>query len=199
LVGSVAGLYLGVVASVLHLRRTAADYERRLMFQLPLTLEALILLVESGLGILPALEQLVSSKGNSAKNNPVIRILGLVYRLASNGIPFSRAASMVANSIENRAMRHVLLHLELSRSEGGSIGASLRSLSDHAHNEWKASVETRVKRLENQVIFPVFGCVIGLMVLVSAVPLVSIKDFSDRLDKSADARVVKDKEFQPRN
>ncbi len=191
IIGIASGIYLSALVGVLYLRKAQADFNREIMFQLPLTLESLILLVESGLGILPALERLVSSSCNKGLNNPVLRILNLVYRLAANGIPFSQAAAMVAEKIENRALRHVLLHLDLSRSEGGAIGSCLRSLSDHAHNEWKISVETRVKRLENMVIFPVFASVIGLMILVSAVPLVSIRDFSQRMDISTTRESLK--------
>ncbi len=187
ILGIFVGLYISALFSVLKLRRMKMEFQRAILFGLPLTLESLILLVESGLGILPAIEKLIVSANEANKKDPVTLILGLLYRLTYNGIPFTEASKMVADLIDNPALRHVLLHLDLSGSEGGSIKSSLRSLSNYSHNEWKVSVEVRVKRLENLVVFPVFTSVIGLMILIAAVPLVSVKEFTEKMDSSSNS------------
>ena len=58
---------------------------------------------------------------------------------------------------------------------------ALRGLSEHAHTEWRLSVEHRVRRLENWVVFPVFGAVLGLLLLLSAVPLVPLLSLNQSL------------------
>ena len=45
-------------------------------------------------------------------------------------------------------------------------------------------VETRVRKLENIVVFPVFMAVMGLLLLTSAVPLVPVFEFMSSLNKT---------------
>ncbi len=183
------GSYLGTLAVVCYLSYLARDRDRKLLFDLPLCLEAIILLVESGLGILPALQQIVTRSADS--QSPAKRALRLVYELASHGLPLSSALELVADRCNNRVLRHTLLHLDISGTEGGALVPSLRSLSDFAHTEWRLSVERRVKRLENLVVFPVFGGVIGLMCLAAAVPLASVLDLKDTLKSGANLAEAK--------
>jgi|GEM_PF-4601396 len=188
IISALVGLYLGFGGWLLYLRRAKAEYHRQVMFQLPLVLEALILLVEAGLGILPALQRLVEVEEGKYQvptggrsGQPVLFIFRLVYQLCAHGMPFSQALETVAQRIELKTLRHVLLHLDISGTEGGELIPSLRSLSDHTHTEWRLSVETRVKRLENLVVFPVFAAVLGLILLTSAVPLVPVLKFRESL------------------
>jgi len=178
LVGALLGSYLGGMGAAFYLRLCTIDLQRRVSFLAPLALESLILLVESGLGILPAVEHLVRTNKHS---NPVIHYLGIAYGLSANGIEFGEALRLVADATELKVIRHIFLHLDISGNEGGELIPSLRSLSNHAHVEWKLSVEQRVKRLENFVVFPVFCSVIGLMLLIAAVPLIPVMDFNDAL------------------
>jgi pilus assembly protein TadC len=177
------GAYLGLTAFAFFLRYRQREYEREVMFQMPIFLESLILLVESGLGILPALERVVPGREYGRKISPVTRLFQLVYQLSASGMPFTQALETVAEVTPQRIVRHVLLHLDISGTEGGELVPSLRNLSDHAHMEWKLSVEQRVRRLENLVVFPVFASVLGLMVLTAAVPVVPLLNLKDILDK----------------
>ena len=180
---TVGSAYFGLLLLVVLLRWFEKDHERELLFQTPIFLESLVLLVESGLGILPALERLVRNTGAEERENPVNRLYRLVYELSASGMPFTQALETVADASPQRIVRHVMLHLDISGSEGGELIPSLRALSDHSHAQWRLSVEQRVRRLENVVVFPVFGAVIGLMLLTSAVPIVPLLDLKDILDK----------------
>ncbi len=182
--GTFLGAYFGLCAWFIFIRVRTREFEREVLFQLPLTLESLILLVESGLGVLPSIERLVSMKDGAFRPNPVTRLLRLVYQLASHGMPLSVALEQVADAADQKVLRHILLHLDISGSEGGELIPSLRSLSDHSHTEWRLSVEHRVKRLENSVVFPVFAAVMGLMLLTASVPIVPVLQFRDSLDKT---------------
>ena len=175
-----AGAYLGLLGWLFFLRCRAAEVRRKVLFELPIFLESLVLLVEAGLGVLPALQRLVSQKTESQPTY-LQRLLELTYSLTAAGIPFSDALRSTGECCDIVVVRHTLLHLDISGTEGGELIPALRSLSDHAHSEWKLSVENRVRRLENLVVFPVFVAVLGLMCLAAAVPLVPVIDFFETL------------------
>lgn len=182
-IGLGLGIYIGLTAWLGYLSYRTRDLAREIMFQIPITLESLILLVESGLGILPAIEKVVSTKDESGERNPVTYFLKLVYELSARGMPLGQSLELVADSCDYRVLRHVFMHLDISGNEGGELIPSLRNLSSHSHLEWRLSVEHRVKRLENLVVFPVFASVMGLILLTASVPLVSVLNLRDTMEK----------------
>lgn len=170
------GLYTAYAIYLGFLKSKTAERDRLILFQTPLLLEALIQLVESGMGLLPAIYKVVEDSNSQPKNSPK-KTLKIVYELSASGLPFGKALRSVAEVLDSKILRHVLLHLDISGNEGGELIPSLRSLSDHSHTTWKLSVEQRVKRLENLVIFPVFFAVLGLLCLSASVPLYPIIEF----------------------
>lgn len=174
------GLYLAGLGILHYLNWRSRVLQRQVLFDLPILLESIILLVESGLGVLPALGEVVQSseRWQSAAHT----YLAMAYDLTQGGMPFSNALDSVASSVDSPVVRHVFLHLEVSSNEGGELIPSLRSLGDFCQEQWRLSVDARVRRLENLVVFPVFGAVIGLLLLTSAVPLVPILEFAQNLE-----------------
>lgn len=177
------GTYLCFTTYLLFLKFKAKYEERECLFQLAIFLESLVLLVESGLGVLPALEKIVKSQDESGNKGLLNYFFKLIYNLTENGLPFSKSLALISQVCPNSTLKHIFMHLDISNSEGGELIPSLRNLSDYAHNEWKMSVEHRVKRLENLVVFPVFLAVIGLMILSSAVPIVPLLKLKDSLNQ----------------
>ena len=157
------------------------DEEQEVLFELPLILESLVLLVRSGLGILPALKELIER--NKHKNNKVIYTLNKVYNLSAAGMPLTDALQNVSAEIKYPVLQHVLLHLDINAHEGGSLMRSLEGLSNYCHNEWKLHLEEKLKRLEHLVVIPVFVSVIGLMLIIVAVPLVPMLEMQKNLKK----------------
>ena len=184
IIGVGVGLYLGGLTCLFYLKICRTNLEQQILYQLPLVLESLILLVESGLGVLPAIEKLM---GRQNQKNPVIYHLRLVYELSASGLPFGAALQKVSDACQHRVLRHVLLHLDIGASEGGQIVPSLRSLSNHTHTEWRLSIEQRVKKLENLVVFPVFASVLGLLLLTAAVPLVPLLEISQQIQSNTNS------------
>lgn len=176
-ISCIACFYLTYIFYCIFLKSKIAAQERLILFQTPLILEALIQLVESGMGVLPAIYKIVDDTSGNYTNNTPKRILKIVYELSASGLPFSKALQSVAEATSSRILRHVLLHLDISGNEGGELIPSLRSLSDHSQLAWKLSVQQRVKRLENLVIFPVFISVLGLLCLSASVPLYPVLEF----------------------
>jgi len=201
--GLIFGLYLGLVVYSIYIALLKAATIRKVYYELPLLLEELVLLVESGLALFPALEEICRNSGaagdrdnsenkslsgrfrffgQSQQSSVARRLLGTAYRLAAYGMPISEAFEQVAKIAPFPVLRQVLLHLDISSSVGGELLHSLRTLSEQVHREWKLAVETRVKRLENFVVFPVFVSVMGLMLLASAVPMVPILEFMSSMN-----------------
>ena len=158
--------------------------ERVILSELPILLESLILLVESGLGILPAIHKLLAASGEETKLKNARYYLRMVHELSMRGLPFGQALENVAEHCPHPALRHFFLHLDIGANVGGKLGSSLRSLAQHSHQEWRLSVEARVRRLENLVVFPVFGSVIGLILLTASVPLIPLLELKEKLDSS---------------
>ena len=184
LICALLGFYLGLALWLAYLRRCTNEFLREIYFQLPIALESIILLVESGLGVLPSIQRITSGTTLKREPNAVRLLLRLVYELSAHGIPLGHALAMVAEASDVKVLRHVLLHLDISGTEGGELIPSLRSLAEHAHTEWRLSVETRVRRLENLVVFPVFASVIGLMLLTAAVPIVPVIELTGKMRSS---------------
>lgn len=180
-IGFIGGAYLGSLLAFMFLRIQTAEFEREVLYRIPLFLEALMLLVESGLGLLPAIDKIVNAKTTDSQDNPVLRFFRFVYDFSAHGMELGKALEIVGNASHIKPLRHVLLHLDVSASEGAGIVSSLRALSTQSHTEWKLSVEGRVRRLENLVVFPVFVSVIGLMLLTAAVPIVPVLELRDTM------------------
>ncbi len=186
LLGGGLGIYFALLCWFIWLASKTKNVLRAAYFDLPLILEELILLVESGLGLFPALEKVcVYQDSDFEYGDPGVcrKSFKRAYTLAVHGMPVSHAFAMVSKGTSCLPLKQVLIHLDVSASIGGELLTSLRSLSDQVHKEWKMQVETRVKRLENIVVFPVFLSVMGLLLLTSAVPLVPVFEFMSGLKK----------------
>ena len=179
LIGAVLGLSLGALGVQVSLHRRQRAYSARMVGSLPLTLESLILLVQSGLSVLPAIAACAAQM--SSRDAPALRFFTILYDRTITGQAITDAVEEIAAALPYPAVRHVLLHLDIAGAEGCSIADALRSLSDYAHAEWRAGVEERVRRLENVAVFPVFAAVIGLFCLVVAVPLVRVQSIRSGL------------------
>ena len=170
--------YLALFLVTLFKKYLEDKAQREVLLKTPLMLESLILLVESGLGIIPAIQQLVTQQSSLQKNRDISFLhLEEVYRLSSAGFTFSEAVKQVSENTKFSVLRHCLIHLDCSQTEGGKLIPSLINLANYSHSEWKLNSESKVRRLENLVVFPVFTAVIGLMLLVSAAPLVPLFEF----------------------
>lgn len=188
----VIGTYVILLINVVWLKFRRSQVEREVYYETPLFLEELVLLISSGLALFPALQSLSQEIPNCSSLGVVRRYLNRVYMLASHGLPVSEAFEQVARACPFPPIQNVLLHLEVSSSVGGELIFALQSLASQVHTEWKLAVETRVKKLENLVVFPVFAAVIGMMLLTAAVPLVPIMDFMGTLKNSQSERQFKD-------
>ena len=166
--------YAELLALMFALRACSKRLESSALYELPLFLESLILLVESGLSLLSAIEQTVDASTTAKGRIYIDRLLLAAREHSLAGVQFSTALRSIASDVPIRAVQHVLYHLELGSEDGGSVAKGLRALADYSHAEWQISISTRIKRLETFVVFPVFFAVVGLLLLTASGPLISI-------------------------
>jgi tight adherence protein C len=175
----VVSFYLAALILACYFQYCTNKFKQAILFQTPIILENLILLISAGQGILPALEKITANQQDSS--NKTLSLFRLVYQLTASGVPFSEALEKVANATNIQVLRHVLIYLDISNSEGGELVPALQSLSEHTHTEWRLSVESRIKRLENLVVLPVFFAVLGLVLVVAAVPILPVLNINNNL------------------
>ncbi|MDR2338467.1 MAG: type II secretion system F family protein [Deltaproteobacteria bacterium] len=175
----ILSFYLAVLILAGYFQYCTNKFKQTILFQTPIILENLILLISAGQGVLPALEKITANP--QVQPNKTLALFRLVYQLTASGIPFSEALEKVANATNIQVLRHVLIYLDISNSQGGELVPALQSLSEHTHIEWRLAVESRIKRLENLVVLPVFFAVLGLVLVVAAVPILPVININNNL------------------
>lgn len=156
----------------LYLNVRARRLESAILNELPLMLESLTLLVEAGVSLVSALDQLTPTESEGRRY--ILSLLHEARRESSAGVELSTALRGLAGLVPFSAARHVVFHLDLGLREGGSCARSLRALADYSHAEWQLAVTTRIRRLETLIVFPVFTAVLGLLMLISSGPLLTL-------------------------
>jgi len=166
-----AAIYISLTFYLLQKRYLTEKSDREVLRYTPLIIESLCMLVESGYAILPAIDRIVNDFKPSNKATDAFR---QIYSLSSSGHTFEEAIKHVSEDCEHQVLKHALLHILSSQESGGELLPSLKGLADHSQQEWKVRNEIKIKKLENAVVFPVFISVIGLMLMVAAVPLIPL-------------------------
>lgn len=177
----VIGVYGAALTVHLGLTLMQKRFEREAMFELPLFLDALTLLVESGLALVPALHRLVELRRSLGRADVVTVVFDTVRSLSDRGISFHEGLMLVSEGLTIPALHHALVHLDIASNEGAKLIPAMRALGDTTYGQWRMSVEGRVRRLENYSVFPVFGAVLGLMAILSAGPIVQLMALDDRM------------------
>lgn len=180
-----AGAYGSVLTLLYGLTFLEKRLEREVLFELPLFLDALILLVESGLALVPALQRLVEMRRSLGRCDAVTLVFDSIQSLSSQGVSVHDGLRSVNEHLAIAPFQHALVHLDIACNEGGKLSSSLRALGDASHQQWRLSVESRVRRLENYSVFPVFGAVVGLMALLASGPVVQLLSLDEKFARAS--------------
>ena len=157
---------------------------RQLEFHLPLLMERIVMAVESGLDIIPAvgvileLEQQERTLRSSPSLNPVTVLLEKVYDLSQAGVPFEKALSETALRSNCGAVRHAFVHLGLAHREGGEVMGPLRELSDATQLYYQETIELEIAALPAKATLPLVLTFAGLIILFISTPLVQISSIT---------------------
>ncbi len=175
-------LGLSVVIRGVHQRSVRSRYHRAIEFHLPMIMERLVMAVQAGLDILPAVKVVLDKKGNGELSaaNPPERLLLKAYRLSNSGLAFEDSLNQVASLVESSALRHAFIHLGVAHREGGELTAPLRELSDSTQLYFQESTEEEIAKLPVRATLPLLFTFAGLIITFLAPPMVQLLEFSKK-------------------
>lgn len=180
---SLVGLCLGYLLAQRKLRVQEERFKKEIVFFLPVVMERVVMAVQSGLDIIPALkvieeiERAGAQKGVS-KSDVVTRLLAQVTSLCESGLSFEQALREVAGSVKSNPLRHSFIHLAVAQKEGGELVYPLRELSDATQLYFQESVEEEIAKMPVKATAPLLLTFAGLIVSFITGPVIQILNIS---------------------
>ena len=181
---SIKGLLLTMLfsfaAGVLYTARLKNKYKEKYKYEmnffLPLTMERLVMAVQAGQDILPAIGVILDVEKNkqASKIDPICQLLSQVKDLSDAGLSFDKSLYQVAESIDNGALRHAFIHLALAHKEGGELVTPLRELSDSTQIFYQETVEEEIAKLPVKATMPLLLTFAGLIICFITSPIIQI-------------------------
>ena len=170
------------------LRKRQKRYQRSTEFYLPIVMERIVMSVQAGLDIFPAVRTALATGspevkseddvGNVAKyRDPVSRLLAMAVRLTERGLSFDESLNHVARMIDSSGMRHAFIHLGLAQREGGELIGPLRELSDSTQIYFQESVEEEIAGMPVKATMPLMLTFAGLISFCMASPIIQLLEF----------------------
>lgn len=151
------------------------SYVQRIEFFLPIAMERIVMAVESGLDLIPALKTLVHlEKQVGDPNDPTTGLFKQVIELSEAGMRFEQALDEVGKQIEGSSLRHAFVHLALAHKEGGEIISPLRELSDATQMQFQELVEEHIAKLPVKATAPLLVMFIGLLICFLTPPAIQV-------------------------
>lgn len=163
-------------------RSKKAKFYREIDFFLPLIMERIVMAVQSGLDIIPALRTVLDISGFSdssderqAQNqDSVSKLFGITIQLCEAGVGFQESLEVVSSRVGSGPLRHAFVHLGLAQKEGGELIKPLRELSDSTQLYFQESVEEEIARMPVKATMPLLCTFAGLIICFLTVPIVQI-------------------------
>lgn len=153
---------------------------------IPIIMERLVMAVEAGLDIIPAIKVLVDLEekalGYLGKDSldPVSALFKKVITLTERGIAFDEALKITSEEAIAYSIKHAFIHLAIAFKEGGELVSPLRELSDATQLHFQESVEEEIAKLPVKATLPLVVTFAGLMTFFLASPLVQIISFAEK-------------------
>ena len=172
---------------------------REIEYFLPIVMERIVMAVEAGLDIGPALNAVVdlevgseADAGERAKQlrltDPVTRLLARVVELCNAGVPFEKALREVSTPFDCAALRHAFIHLGVAQREGGEVVLPLRELSDSTQLYFQETVEEEIAKMPVKATAPLVLTFAGLILCFMTTPLIQITSITAKATHSTEGR-----------
>ncbi len=171
------GLGAGLIFRKYLLKSRKDRYIHSLTFFLPMVMERIVMAVQAGLDILPAINTVLSAntdKDIKKKDDPVTALLKIASKLTESGLSFERALKELATVIDSSAVRHAFLHLAVAQKEGGVLIMPLRELSDSTQLYYQESIEGEIAEMPVKATMPLLCTFAGLLVCFLTPPFLQI-------------------------
>lgn len=178
-------LSVGYLLEKARTRRAIQLRRKEMEFFLPIVMERLVMAVQSGLDIIPALKAIISLDKNpensETKLDPVTSLLSNVVQLTEAGLSFERSLREVAEKVDCLPVRHACIHLAIAQKEGGELILPLRELSDATQLSYQESVEEDIAAMPVRATLPLLCTFAGLIIFFITSPLIQILNMTARV------------------
>ena len=152
---------------------------KEIEFHLPMVMERIVMAVQSGLDVIPALSRQVELS-TVFGSDPVTQLIERVLTLTESGMGFESALQVVAEKIECAAVRHAFVHLGVAVREGGELVMPLKELSDATQAYYQESVEEDIAKLPVKATLPLLLTFAGLILCFLTAPLMQVVNIVGR-------------------
>ena len=167
----VIGLSLGYIVGRVLLNRAVPDEQKAILFHLPMNLEKLLIAIQSGLDVVPALK---ISCAETGPINPASRAFRRVVQLIEQGATVEGALEQVAADVQSVPLKHVLLHLKVAHNRGGDLTFPLRELADATQVTYEQAVDEEIAVLPIKATAPLLCTFLGLLIVFLTGPIMGV-------------------------
>ena len=174
---ALAGLLCGSAVLRARRRRARAALSRSIEFYLPIVMERMVMAVQAGLDIVPAMRTAVFQarpRCVDSRPDPVSRLLRTVLALTERGVTLEQSLREVASRVDCTALRHAFIHLAIAQREGGEIVYPLKELSDSTQLYYQDSIEEEIARLPVKATMPLLCIFAGLVICFITSPVIQV-------------------------
>lgn len=166
------GLSFGYLIGRFILHRANPNEDKALLFHLPMVVEKLLIAVQSGLDVVPALR--IAGHTTSEKGDPASRAFAKVVSRIEQGATVESALEQVAADATAIPLKHVLLHLKVAHSRGGDLTFPLRELADATQVTYEQNVEEEIAVLPIKATAPLLCTFLGLLIVFLTAPIIGV-------------------------
>lgn len=188
---AIAGLALGYLAGGWLEKKVEASFQKKLEFYLPVVMERIVMAVQAGLDIMPAIKAIVDLEDRAVQTHeqtelvvnaldPVSRLLKMVYQLTEAGLGFEQSLREVAGLVDCSALRHAFVHLAVAQKEGGELVMPLKELSDATQLYYQESIEEDIAKLPVKATMPLVCTFAGLIICFITAPLLQVMSLTSQ-------------------
>jgi pilus assembly protein TadC len=159
--------------------------DREISYYLPLVMEQVVMAVTAGHDVYSAISTVVNlnyDESTCSYTNQVLLFLHQVLEINNQGVPLSEAFKTVADWVKNASLNHAFIHLSAAHTEGGSIIAPLRELSDSVSLLYQERVEEEITKLPIKGTLPLVMTFAGLLICILTIPIVQVFDKTLKVD-----------------
>jgi len=168
------GMGAGAIYGRRRVGRLKSGYNRDLIFYLPIVMERIVMAVQAGLDIIPAIKTATRFGGEGKKSDPVTGLLNRAISLTESGMVFELALRDVASEVESSPLRHAFLHLAVAQKEGGVLIMPLRELSDSTQLYYQESIEEEIAEMPVRATLPLICTFAGLLMFFLVPPFLQV-------------------------
>lgn len=161
-----------------------------ILFHLPIGMERILMGVQAGLDVIPAIERAAKDSDGVPLDDPVSHYLQTVLQQVESGKPVSVALNLVAKLTSCIPLKHSFVHLGIAHDQGGELSTPLRDLADSAQLAYELEVEEQIATLPVKATGPLVVAFIGLIIMFLTGPIVHIVKTSEDAKMRSVAHVL---------